>query len=280
LAIRSKVKFSGQRRETDLAIRENKFPLIGDISLKLEKRDDRTACVVSLDMGTGEVPVNSGTFEVSFTRAFLKVVCNGYEIIKSSRYGIPRKAQISKTKRTTEVDTHLDLSTETEVSLEGSVSATEPPTASAIASTKAAAGVQKSHSTTDETETEILFHLVKARGGDTWEIGDKTKGDSLDGNYLDDDVLFEFSPLKETQGNMRSIEIYLIVQQSDMDLNHSLTSGWNVGQNSFFSVNRKKLSKIFSGKCLAKVYSLEEPYNGKFAISYIEEDVPDEYFPE
>jgi len=166
------------------------------------------------------------------------------------------------------------------VEVEGAVSNTAPPTAGAKANTEVTAGVEQSILSKEESETELLYHLVKARGGDTWEVGDKAKKDALDGNFLDDDVLFEFAPRKDSQSNKRSIEIYLIVQQSDMALNLSSTNGIEVGQNSIQRLNKNKVSKIFAGKCLAKAYSLEEPYKGKFAISYIEEDVPDEYFPE
>lgn len=263
-----------------MAVKKNIFPLIGDITLRLEKRENRTACVVSLDMGREEVPVNTGVFEVSFTRAYLRVVCNGYEVVKSSRYGIPRQNQLSLVKKRTEKGTNHARGAQAALGVEVSASSSSHPAATAKANSQLSTEVTQTICTKEESETEIAYHLVKARGGDTWEIGDKALNTTLDGNFLDDDVLFEFAPARDGQGNKRSIELYLIVQQSDMELQLTASNGLQAMQNSFPHLNKSKVSKIFAGKCLAKAYSLEEPYKGKFAISYIEEDVPDEYFPE
>jgi hypothetical protein len=191
---------------------------------------------------------------------------SGLETLPKTRFGEPVRENKIVEKQSTNVTTTVDG----KVGVHAGVDIAKLNPATLKLSTDATAQAKATSIRTSKQDN--AEYLVKARGGDTWEVSEpkpKTAGvqqKPLDGTYLLDEVLCKVGPQKGA--NMMSVGMTAVARQRDMTL--QLTTG-NLWQ-TYVNTSQEKLFKILVAKSLG---SAGDTYAGLIKLSKSEIDVED-----
>ena len=248
---------------------DNPLPRLLDLRLRVrdcEEVEGRKDLRVDLRIHRAEIDASEGTvISVELRKVTLGLGLDGFETLPTSHLGEPVKELEIVGKQVATVKTNIEGKATARAGLD--LTQMNPVnlklTAEAVIGAKA--------TTTYTTKEDITAHLVKARGGDTWEVSEPRKQPGsapppLDGSYLVDRVLCKVTP--QRGANMKRVVLEAYAKQRDMKL--QIESGPLL--QTFITVGQEKLFKILVARSLGLVGN---KYAGVVKLSRSELEVED-----